>query len=149
MGTNLSYRPKFDAGDLVWYIGRVCEIAPGGRYDSEAAGGVPFIPEHMLYELYHDGGKTLHGVPEPDLRGLTWDEFKWYLDPQTGKRKIGKNRAWPIIAAQTIGGMIAGASLGFLLATGDWWNLAGVVVGALPWAVIHMGTRANWKGRQM
>lgn len=148
MGTNLSYRTKFDAGDLVWYGGKVCEIAPGGRYDSEASGGVPFIPEHMLYELY-DGGKLIKGVPEPELRWTTLEEFRWYRDPQTGKRKIGKNRAWPIIAAETVGGLVAGASLGYFFATWDWWNLAGVVVGVLPWVVIRMGTRANWKGKQM
>lgn len=142
---NLSYHPKFIKGALVWYNGEVCSIGQGARYDTDGANGVPFVPEFMLYEVIHDGGQSISDVPEPELRALEWKEFRWYRDPGTGRMKIGKNRAWAIIAAETVGGIVAGTSLGYFLAGGDSWNLAGVLVGLLPWVATRAGTRENYK----
>ena len=147
MGENLSYRNRYNAGDLVWHK-EVC-VVHRTRYDTEGAGGVPFLPEFMLYELIHDGGKVKGWVKEGDLRPPTWEEFKWYKDPQTGGWKIGKNRAWPLIVAVYIGFMFLGYSVGSLLAGGTAWFVPLGLLGAAIPTITYIGTRRNWKGLQM
>lgn len=88
-------------------------------------------------------------VPEAALRPLTFGEFLFYTDPATGGLKIGKNKAWPLLLANALAlfGVIATT---YYLITGDDPTVALALIPCIGVPVFTiLGTRANWKNRQM
>lgn len=151
-GTNHSYYPLWSWPDLVKVIGRedlgVCQVQSEGHTHTDG----------IWYNYVLTCGKTKEKhefqvlTPERkyanNFRRITFMEFLFYRDPNTKGRKIGKNRAWPLLVANGVAiyGMVSIA--GALLSEGpDPWLflVLGVCLG-VP-AITLIGTYFNYTGR--
>ena len=93
--------------------------------------------EHRSFDI----PKIAH---EDNLRTLTFGEFLWYSDPMTGHRKIGKNRALPLLLWAAIMLACSIASLTLL----GFWKWFWPIVTVLTFGGILMATWMNYKGKQ-
>lgn len=153
-GTNRSYYPLWSWPDLVKVIDRpwlgTCQVQ-GESQTRQLNGDLHY--EYVL-TCSHRMEPTVITVTVPEkgkpsrFRKLTFGEFLWYRDPNTKGRKIGKNRAWPLLLANGVAiyGMVSIA--GALLSEGpDPWLflVLGVCLG-VP-AITLLGTYFNYTGR--
>ena len=83
----------------------------------------------VYYDVIFYRNRRIIGVPEGELRELTWKQFLWYRHPQDGGRMIGKNTWLPLTIATAL-------SLLFVVSgfwVEGWWKLAPIGIGtAIP-----------------
>ena len=95
-----------------------------------------------LVEVKFPGGKLVR-FKEDEIRTLTFREFLWYRDPNTGWPKIGKNGAIPLLIANI-------AALGFIIGS---FTIEGpekiipIVISVGVIAVTYFGTKMNYLGK--
>jgi hypothetical protein len=77
------------------------------------------------------------------VRGLTFKEFAWYRDPNTGRMKVGRNDAFAVL-------MSVAMALVFMVTSvtveGP-WKLAPILIGAGIITLNYVGLRYNYTRR--
>jgi hypothetical protein len=129
---NLSRIPKFNVGTLVKC--NCDDYSKVGVVDGNTGVDscwVKFAP-----------GKVVE-CSESKVRTLTFGEFAWYHDPNTGWLKIGKNKAVIVLLS------IAMALLFIITAStieGP-WKIAPILIGSGIIVINYLGLRYNYTGR--
>jgi len=131
---NLSRIPKFSAGTLVKCA---CNNYSAIGVIVEAIGSVN-------YTVKFDE-RSFITCPESDIRPLTFKEFVWYSDPNTGRLKIGKNSAIPVLLSLVMALVFIGIT--FTIDEPGLWKFAPMVIGFAIIAVNYLGLRYNYTGK--
>ena len=78
-----------------------------------------------------------------DIQPITFKQYAWYQDPNTGKYKIGGNGAFPVVLLCLMGLLFMGLSF----TVEGWWMLAPLGIGAAIIVVNYLGLRYNYTKR--
>ena len=128
---NLSRPIKFGVGTLVKHSSSdlVGVVTDNSREDSC---WIKFLPR-----------TEARPYPESEVRGLTFKEFAWYRDPNTGRMKVGRNGAFAVI-------MSVAMALVFMVTSvtveGP-WKLAPILIGAGIITLNYVGLRYTYTRR--
>lgn len=78
-----------------------------------------------------------------DLKPISFRNYAFYQDPNTGKYKIGGNGAFPVVLSCLMGLLFMGLSF----TVEGWWMLAPLGIGAAIIVVNYLGLRYNYTKR--
>ncbi len=89
------------------------------------------------------GNRSPVGCPESEVRDITFKEFAWYRDPNTGRMKVGRNSAFAVLLSVTMALVFMTTSV---TVEGP-WKLAPILIGAGIIALNYIGLRYNYTRR--
>jgi len=81
--------------------------------------------------------------PAENIQPISFRNFAWYQDPSTGRYKIGKNGAIPVILSCLMGLL----SIGLSFTVDGVWMLLPAILGTAVVVVNYLGLRYNYTGR--
>jgi len=105
------------------------------------------VAEDLLvyYDVIFHRNRTIIGVPEEELRDLTFKEFLWYKHPQHGGRMIGRN-SWLAL------GLAFALAMAFIVCgfwVEGWLKMAPIGIGIAIPSVTIWQTLRQYKKKQV
>lgn len=136
-----SHKPKFHTGQLVrmYRAGFIGIVEPSSRY--EDMGGYRTMHYFVKVGVSPGRSEIYEAYGENSLRPITFKEYLWYRNPETGRMNVGRTPAWMVawITVGTLAIFFCLNAYGF-----SWWSFAAFAMLVL----LAIGTARNFKGKQ-